>query len=168
MSRSMRCVFVWLLASTIGRAGGAQAAKPPMLGVWQGEAVVVVPWLRQRKLPVTLTILANDSVSGAIGDATLVGWFTTRDRGSRTGLRWNTDFIIIGHLAGPLIRAEGVWRPSVQIPLNWNGSEFVGGLATSGWMAGSAEHRAVEANLVLRRVVVAIAPRSAHRPASAP
>ena len=168
MSRSMRCVFGWLLASTIGRAAGAQDAMPPMLGVWHGEAAVVVPWLRQRKLPVTLTILANDSVSGTIGDATLVGWFTTRDRASRTGLRWNTDYIIIGHLEGPLIRAEGVSRPSVQIPLNWNGNELVGGLATTGWMAGSAEHRAVEANLVLRRVIVAIAPRSLRHVAFAP
>jgi hypothetical protein len=156
-------MFLSPLAIAIAAVGSAQTAKPPMLGVWQGEAAVVVPWLRQRKLPVTLTISANDSVSGTIGDATLVsGWLMMRDPGSRTGLRWNTDYIILGNLVGPIVRAEGVWRPAVQIPLTWNGSTFVGGLATSGWMAGGVDHRAVEANLVLRRVIVAMASRSAN------
>lgn len=138
----------------------AQTVKPPMLGTWQGDGAVVVPWVHQRKIPVTLTILANDSVTGTIGDATLIsGWFTTRDPGSRVGLRWNTDYIIIGNLAGPVIRSEGIWRPAVYIPLNWNGTEFAGGFATSGWRVGGVDHRMVEASLVLRRIVVASASR---------
>ena len=141
-------------AAISATAAKAQVVTPPMLGVWQGDAAVVVPWVHQRKIPVTLTFLANDSVGGTIGDATLVGgWFTTRDPRSRVGLRWNTDYIIIGYLDGPIIRDEGIWRPSIQIPLNWNGKEFIGGFATSGWRVKSAEHRTVEANLILRRVV---------------
>jgi len=145
-----------LLAMAIAPTTSAQTAKPPMLGVWQGEGVVVVPWVHQRKIPVTLAIMANDSVSGTVGDAKLVGgWFTTRDPGSRVGYRWNTDYIIIANLDGPVIRAEGIWRPAVYIPLNWNGADFVGGFATSGWRVGSVDHRTVEANLVLRRLVLA-------------
>ena len=157
MSRFRRSTLGSLLTIALGSAAVAQSAKPPMLGVWQGEASVIVPWLHRRTLPVTLTILANDSVSGRVGDATVTGWFTTRDPGSRTGLRWKTDYIIIASLAGPLVGAEGIWRPSVQIPLNWNGSEFTGGLVTSGWRVGSVERRTVEANLVLHRVIVAVA-----------
>ena len=136
----------------------AQTVTPPMLGVWQGDGVVIVPWVHQRKIPVTLTILANDSVSGTMGDAKLVGGsFTTRDPKSRVGLRWNTDYIIIAYFDGPIVRDEGIWRPSVQIPLNWNGKEFIGGFATSGWRVGSAEYRTVEANLILRRVIAVAA-----------
>ena len=139
----------------------AQTVTPPMQGVWQGEGAVVVPWVHRRTIPVTLTILANDSVGGTVGDAKLVaGWFTTRDPKSRVGLRWNTDYIIIGYLDGPIVRDEGIWRPSIQIPLSWNGKEFVGGFATSGWRVGSAEHRTVEANLVLRRVIAVAASRT--------
>lgn len=163
MSRFIRSTLASLLMASFASAGRAQSAKPPMVGVWQGEAAVIVHWLRQRTLPVTLTILPNDSVSGKIGDATLTGWFTTRDPGSRTGLRWKTDYIIIASLAGPLVAAEGIWRPSVQIPLNWNGEEFTGGLVTAGWRVGSVERRTVEANLVLHRVIVAVASQSPAR-----
>ena len=68
-------------------------------------------------------------------------------------MRWNTDYIIIASLEGPVIRAEGIARPSVRIPLNWKDDRFVGGVLTTGWL--SADHRSVEANLTLNRVVVA-------------
>ena len=152
-TRRSQIVAGLVMLAAAGAAGG-QTVSPPMLGVWQGEGAVTVPWVHQRRIPVTLTILANDSVGGTIGDAKLVGgWFTTRDPKSRVGLRWNTDYIIIGYLDGPIIRDEGIWRPSIQIPLNWNGKEFIGGFATSGWQVKSAERRAVEANLILRRVI---------------
>lgn len=156
MSTRTAVIVASVLAVIAASPVQGQTAKPPMLGTWQGEGEVVVPWVHQRKIPVTLTILANDSVTGKVGDAKLVsGWFTTRDPGSRTGYRWNTDYIIIANLDGPVIRTEGIWRPAVYIPLNWNGVEFVGGFATSGWRVGSIDHRTVEANLVLRAVVVA-------------
>ena len=157
MSNGRRILVSALLAIVSpATATRAQKVQLPMVGVWQGEGTVVVPWVRQRKIPVTLAIMANDSVAGTVGDATLLGgWFTNRDPGSRGGFRWNTDYIIIAGLEGPIVRAEGIWRPTVSIPLNWTGAEFVGGFATSGWRVGSMEHRTVEASLVLRRVVVA-------------
>jgi len=137
--------------------GGAQTAKPPMVGRWRGVGAIVVPWPRQRTLLVDITILASDSVTGKIGDATLVGgWITTYDPGSRSSLRWNTEYMILGNLDGPVIRAEGIWRYSVQIPLNWNGDGFAGGLTTSGWRLGSQDYRTIDASLVLRRVLVAL------------
>lgn len=147
-------VIVGILALLAHPALGiGQVAKPPMVGRWRGEGAVVGAWPRQRRLSVDITIFANDSVAGTVGDATLAeGWFTTRDPGSRVGMRWNTDYIIIAHLNGPVIRAEGVQRPSVRIPLNWKDDRFVGGLMTAGWV--SADHRSVEANLTLTRVVV--------------
>jgi len=153
-------IMIGILALTHPAMGIGQAAKPPMVGRSRGEGAMVVAWPRQRTLAVDITIFANDSVAGAVGDATLVGgWFTTRDPSSRVGMRWNTDYIIIAGLDGPVIRADGVWRPTVRIPLSWNDNRFVGGVMTAGWRVGSADHRSVEANLTLTRVVVADATR---------
>jgi hypothetical protein len=153
MSKRMAIVVGLLALLAHSATGIGQGAKPPMVGRWRGAGTVIGAWPRQRTLPVDLTIFANDSVAGTVGDATLVGgWFTTRDPGSRTGMRWNTDYVIIAGLAGPVVRAEGVSRPSVQIPLNWRDDRFVGGLTTTGWQ--SADHRSVVANLTLTRVVV--------------
>jgi hypothetical protein len=151
-------VFAITVLATVALSvsGGAQTAKPPMVGRWRGVGTIVVPWPRQRTLVVDLTILASDSVAGKVGDATLIGgWITTRDPGSRSSLRWNTDYMILGNLDGPIIHAEGIWRPSVQIPMNWDGDAFVGGLTTTGWRVGSLDRRTVDASLVLRRVLIA-------------
>jgi hypothetical protein len=146
-----------LVAIGASSAMHAQTAKPPMLGVWQGVGVVVVPWTRARAIPITLNIMPNDSVSGTVGDATFVGGrFATRDTAT-AGFRWKTTYIITGNLAGPVIRDEAIWRPGISILLNWNGAEFIGGFATSGWRVGSVEYRTVEASLILHQKVVASA-----------
>ena len=148
-------IFLGLLA-LLAHASHGQAATPPMVGRWRGTAAVVGAWPHQRTLSVDITIFPNDSVAGTVGDATLVGgWFTTRDSSSRIARRWNTKYIIIAYADGPLIAAEAIWRPSVQIPLDWKVDRFVGGLLTAGWRVGSTDHRSVEANLTLNRVVVA-------------
>ena len=158
MSKRKALVAGVLAVLGLSAAGGGQTAKYPMVGRWRGAGAIVVAWPRQRTLAVDITIFANDSVAGTVGDATLVGgWFTTRDPGSRAGMRWNTDYIIIASLEGPVIRAEGITRPSVRIPLDWKDDRFVGGVLTTGWL--SADHRSVEANLTLNRVVVADATR---------
>jgi hypothetical protein len=146
-----------LLAIGTSSALRAQTAKPPMLGVWQGVGVVVVPWLHERTIPVSLTIMANDSVSGTVGDATLVGARFARRDTSNVGTRWKTEYIITGNLTGPVVRIEGIWRPGISILLNWNGADFIGGFATSGWRVGSIEYRAVEASLILHQRVVSVA-----------
>jgi len=159
MSKRAAVIAGVLALLGISATGVGQAAKYPMVGRWRGAGAIVVAWPRQRTLAVDITIFANDSVAGTVGDATLVGgWFTTRDPGSRAGMRWNTDYIIIASLEGPVIRAEGITRPSVRIPLDWKDDRFVGGVLTTGWL--SADHRSVEANLTLNRVVVADAARA--------
>ena len=115
-------IIIGILALAHPATGIGQAAKPPMVGRWRGEGAVVGVWPRQRTLSVDITIFANDSVAGAVGDATLVGgWFTTRDPSSRVGMRWNTDYIIIAGLDGPVIRAEGISRPTVRDPTQLEG-----------------------------------------------
>jgi len=152
-------VIIVLALLGLSATGVGQAAKYPMVGRWRGAGAIVVAWPRQRTLAVDITIFANDSVAGTVGDATLVGgWFTTRDPGSRAGMRWNTDYIVIASLEGPVIRAEGIRRPSVRIPLNWKDDHLIGGVLTTGWL--SDDHRSVEANVTLNRVVVADATRA--------
>lgn len=45
---------------------------PAMVGTWQGDATIIVAWVDQETLPVTITIAENGVVEGTAGDATLV------------------------------------------------------------------------------------------------
>jgi hypothetical protein len=135
-------------------SGRSQVASPSMLGAWQGDGHVVVNWTRQRTLAVQLVLFAGDSVSGTIGDAKLVNARFMKNAGAS---RWKTEYVIEGNLEGCVIRAENIWRTSVQIPLDWIDDRFEGSINTSGWKVGNAELRALTATIVLTRPPVAAA-----------
>ena len=137
-------------------AGPGQVVIPLMVGRWEGDAQMVVNWTRQRTLGVSIAIFANDSVAGTVGDARLVNARFLKSPGSLPGeLRWKTDYVIEANLEGPIIRAENIYRTTVRMPLSWIGDGFRGGINTSGWMVGGVEYRAIAANVLLRRVLVA-------------
>lgn len=150
---------VFALASILAVpvAARGQIASTAMLGPWQGDGHIVVNWTRQRTLAVKVVLFAGDSVSGTVGDATLVNGRFVRNRGALEGsLGWKTAYAIEGTLEGPVIKAENVWRPGVRIPLDWIEDRFDGGVNTSGWKVGTVEHRVLSATLVLRRPPAAI------------
>ena len=119
---------------------------PEMVGTWQGEATIIVAWVDQERLPVTLTIHANGTVEGLAGDTTLI---EGRLRKNLLG----SPYIIRADLAGPIIAAEEVQRDGVSMPLDFDGEKFVGGLATTGTKAGGKESMILTASdLVLTRV----------------
>jgi len=52
-------------------------------------------------------------------------------------LNIETDYIIKGHLDGPIAAAEGITRARVLMPFNFDGGLIQGGIATSGtWFGG--------------------------------
>lgn len=119
---------------------------PEMVGTWQGEATIIVAWVEQAALPVTVTIHPDGSVEGEAGDATLV-------EGSLRKNMLGSPYIIMADLDGPIVAAEGVQRDGVKLPLDFEEGQFVGGLATTGTETGGKETMILTAsNLVLARV----------------
>ena len=117
-----------------------QLPDPRMIGTWSGSGDVVVNWTKQRTIHVRVIILPDGSVSGEIGDARLTNGRLSTNRGAIGRLlNIKTDYIVEGKLRGPVISAEHMQRDEVKMPLMWSGSEFSGGLHTSGSVFGGGE-----------------------------
>lgn len=117
-----------------------RSVAAPMIGHWEGDARIIVTWSRQTNLHVKINIGKDGSVTGKVGDATLINGHLQPNRGP-LGRKLNlaTDHVIRGNLNGPVVAAEGITRESVSIPLNFIGGAFVGGLHTSGSQFGGKE-----------------------------
>ncbi|HYT67237.1 MAG TPA: hypothetical protein VEL51_12505 [Vicinamibacterales bacterium] len=126
----------WLQADP--QAAGLTASGMP--GAWAGDARIAVNWTTQRELPVRLTIEPDGRVSGTIGDAVLRNGHLGPNRTAiGRALHVKTDWIIRGDLEGAVIKAEGVQRASVSVPLNWFEDHFEGAVHTSGGKFGGKE-----------------------------
>ncbi len=56
-----------------------------------------------------------------------------------------SGYIITGELAGPILAREAVTRSSVKVPVNFVGSNFIGGVHTSGSLAGGKKRMILSA-----------------------
>ncbi|MFI5230252.1 MAG: hypothetical protein ACHQWU_14355, partial [Gemmatimonadales bacterium] len=111
----------------------SQIAPPAMIGRWHGVADVIGAWPKQRTLDVDVIITPDDSVHGMVGDAMLVQGRLLADRQNLVvSPRWNTEFVAVGMLSGPVVRAGNIWRTGVQLMLSLNGELLEGGLSTTG------------------------------------
>ncbi|HTM26048.1 MAG TPA: hypothetical protein VL225_12705 [Vicinamibacterales bacterium] len=114
-------------------AQGGEPLPAAMAGNWAGDADIFVNWTAQRALPVKLSIAADGTVSGTIGDALLRNGRLQRNRTALgRALHVKTDWIVIADLDGDVIKAESIRRESVKVPLNWVDDHFEGGVNTSG------------------------------------
>jgi hypothetical protein len=149
-----RSVLVCVSFMTVALSGvaPAQAALPAMCGRWKGDADIVVNWTKARTLPVEIVIASDDRVTGKIGDATILNGRFRSNRGwLGRALRIKTDWMIDGRLDGPIIAAENIVREELMMPLDWKGSSFEGGIATSGSKIGDRETMTLTARVILRR-----------------
>ena len=151
--RRSRAALIALAVLLAAAPSHAQRPDSAMVGAWLGSARVTVDWTVQKQIDVRVAIYADGSVTGMIGDASLVD---AHLRSTRTflqkALRLGTDYVIEAGLAGPIIRAESVQRQSVRIPLSWNGSAFTGTISTDGSFEGGRDiMRFTASDLVLRR-----------------
>jgi hypothetical protein len=142
-------------ADTYVTSAAGQVA-PEMAGAWAGEARIVVNWTKERTLRVAVTIAPDGSVTGTIGDATLRdGRLETNRTAIGRALHIKTDWIIKGSLDGDVIKAEGIRRDGVMVPLDFVGGRFEGGVNTSGSHFGGKDSMWLAAQgLVLDRVKV--------------
>jgi len=100
---------------------------PAMVGHWEGSARIIVSWCHQKNLPVAVDIHADGSVTGKIGDATLVGGHFL----SRRSWPWRHT-MVTGKLDGDIVAAEGIARPDVTMMCDFSDGSFKGQLDTSG------------------------------------
>jgi hypothetical protein len=115
------------------QAASPRAVTDDMAGAWVGDAQIFVNWTTQRTLSVALTIAPDARVTGTIGDATLRnGRFESNRNALERAVHAKTDWIVKGDLDADVIKAEGIRRGSVMVPLDWIDGHFEGGVNTSG------------------------------------
>ena len=133
--------IVFVARADRGTPAAASPLSPAaMAGFWSGEARIVVSWATEKTLRVTLSIAPDGRVTGTIGAAVLRnGSFESNRTAIGRALRIKTDWIVRGTLDGDVIKAEGIRRESVMIPLNWVDDHFEGGVNTSGSHFGGKE-----------------------------
>jgi hypothetical protein len=133
------------------------ARDSAMSGSWCGSARINNSWIVARELDVQVTISADGSVHGTVGDTTLAdATFRSNRNAIERALNIKTDWIIDGSLVGELVAAEGIERSAIKIPLNLvpteTGPAFRGGVSTSGLPLGGAGSAGITASrLVLNR-----------------
>jgi hypothetical protein len=112
-----------------------------LAGPWSGSATIVVNWTNQKQLLVKLKIAEDGSVSGTVGDASLVNAKLSPSRGSlQRSLGWGRDYRIHGQLRGDLVKAEAIRRDAVDIVFDrLDEQTLVGGLTSSGTEFGGKE-----------------------------
>ena len=151
-----RALLVTILAALVAVPAPAAAQRPDaaMVGRWEGRTRLTAPWIVNRELTVSVSIRDDGAVTGTVGDARLLeGWLSSDRDVVASALALGREYVIEGHLEGPLLRAEGQQRARVRIALSWTGDTFEGELQTSGPHDGSpAEQRIMGTGLVLRRV----------------
>ncbi len=117
----------------------APVAPPAaMVGHWEGKADIAVNWCSAKELPIVLTISQNGSVVGKVGDATLKEAFIYPNPGRPPkGFTLQTKYVIEADLDGPLVKAEGIQRPDICIPLEvTSDGRLAGAFLTSGKETG--------------------------------
>jgi hypothetical protein len=140
-------VFLFVVCSFETAQAGAGVVTSEMAGEWRGNARIIMNWCQETNLPLAMTIRADGTVTGQIGDAILTNAFLRLNRGAvAKKLNLKTDYIIVGQLNGPIVAKENIVRRSVSIPLNFNNGMFAGGLHTSGSMFGGKEKMILSAS----------------------
>jgi hypothetical protein len=146
MNIRYRCALAVLFLTGAALHGAESAVTSAMVGQWNGNARIIVTWCRQPTLPVSVNIQTNGDVTGKVGDAALTSGYLKRNRGwLGRKLHLKTDYVIVGKLKGPIVPREQISRSGVSIPLNFTGTNFVGGVHTSGTHVGGKKRMVLSA-----------------------
>ena len=133
-----RTVLVVTLGLVLISLACAKVSAPPgMAGSWQGKAEITCAWCKQHEMGVELTIAADGSVTGKIGDATL-----DQARLNKNVVRPDslpTKYVIKAKLVGPLSTSEGVTRATIDIGVDLAGESLTGAFVTNGDLSGTKE-----------------------------
>lgn len=127
--------LLWMLLGSPALQADNPLILPPLIGHWEGSARIIVDWCSQQQMQVSIDVHPDSTVTGKVGDATLVNGRLTNNRGW-LGRKLNlaTDYIVRGDLTGSLIPAEGITRTAISIPFSFDAAagSLIGGLHTDG------------------------------------
>ena len=120
---------------------------PAMVGHWEGNARIIVSWCRQTNLTIAVDIHADGSVTGKIGDATLVaGHFL-----SHRSWPWGHT-IVTGKLDGAIVAAEDITRQNVTMICDFSGGSFNGQIDTSGSLCVFSSPKTMKEKMALTAI----------------
>ena len=118
-----------------------------MVGHWEGNARIIVSWCHQTNLTVAVDIHADGSVTGKIGDATLIkGHFR-----SHRSWPWRHT-IITGNLDGSIVAAEQITRSSVTMICDFSDNSFKGQIDTDGSLCVFSSQKTMKEKMALTAV----------------
>ncbi len=109
----------------------AAAGSPPagLVGTWTADLTTVSRQPLPGGIPVELTIGADGSVSGTIGGKRLIsGRFLQNRSWFGRIMKWRTDYIIRGALAGAIASPAGAAGDRFSAPVELRGAELRGSL----------------------------------------
>ena len=137
--------FIALTGWNLCSAGNV--VTPAMAGHWEGNARIIVSWCHQTNLPVAVDIHADGSVTGKIGDATLVaGHFL-----SHRSWPWRHT-LVTGKLDGAIVAAEGITRPDVTMICDFSNGSFTGQIDTNGSLCVFSSEKTMKEKMALTAV----------------
>ncbi|OHB55313.1 MAG: hypothetical protein A2Y07_07355 [Planctomycetes bacterium GWF2_50_10] len=124
------------------------------IGHWKGNATIIVNWTKQKNLPIEIKINSDGTVTGTVGDATLVNGTLIKKSWIYTKIfQHENPYRIESDLQGKIIKSENIQRDSVYISLRIENGKVDGGLATSGTKTGNKETMILSAmNVSLSRI----------------
>jgi len=141
-------LLMTLVALTAWNSRSAESIiTPAMVGHWEGNAQIIVSWCHQTNLTVSVDIHADGSVTGKIGDATLVaGHFL-----SHRTRPWRHS-IITGKLDGAIVAAEDITRSEVTMICDFGDGSFKGQIDTNGSFCVFSSKKTMKEKMALTAV----------------
>jgi hypothetical protein len=118
-----------------------------MTGHWEGNARIIVSWCHQTNLTVAVDIHADGSVTGKIGDATLVGGNFLSHRTWPWG-----HAMITGKLDGAIVAAEGITRSDLKMVCDFRNDSFEGQIDTNGSLSVFSSEKTRKEKMALTAV----------------
>lgn len=129
--RSLSVAVALLLALVfivLARAGEKPGTIPPpeLVGQWQGQGRVAVPWTTVQSMPVNLTIRQDGTVTGQVGIANVAGGgFAEYSKKKKS------PYVLTVNLEGALLE-DGIIRRSFRLNLRPEGARLTGSGASDG------------------------------------
>ena len=121
--------LLWILP---GLLLALQAAVPPALtGHWNGRGRILANWTSQSDLEVDLSISADGTVHGSVGDAAVASGVISANRGFER-VFVHGDYTISLQLDGTLLAEDGIVRERFDLHVRRVAGELVAFGASSG------------------------------------
>jgi hypothetical protein len=120
---------------------------PAMVGHWEGNARIIDSWCHQTNLTIAVDIHADGSVTGKIGDATLVAGHLLPHH----TWPWRHS-IIIGKLDGAIVAAEDITRSHVTMICDFSDGPFKGQIDTNGSLCVFSSQKTMKEKMALTAV----------------